>query len=277
MVTCISSSTIFSQYLRSSKRVPNLELTAGFSFNYIWHFRTGIRASGKIPEFSHWLILSRGVRRQSFASKSFAPRDFYFRLVCWSWGAPANQIFFTFNSDKFQIGGVSVWNFIEPHTIMYHLNSSSGLFISSNNSHFVEKLKKFCSDEQINRNFKFKFCPKPTSLPGISSSVSNCSPLCEDMNLYQILFAYLYPLLLILCIVGNVLNICVYMESHLRTSSTVRLLYAKALANISFLITLFPGLIKVYYPESAAVESFFWLSNPTAVFLANSFGGCATW
>lgn len=104
-----------------------------------------------------------------------------------------------------------------------------------------------------------------------------CSPVCEDMDLYQNLFAYLYPVLLLMCLIGNSFNLGVYSEVHLRTSSTVRLLFAKAVANCGFLLSLAPGLVKVMNPSDTRMESFFWISNPSVLFLANTFGGCSTW
>lgn len=106
-----------------------------------------------------------------------------------------------------------------------------------------------------------------------------CDTVCEESAIYENMFKYVYPILLILGIIGNGLNITVYREARLRTSAAVQLLTAKTIANIGFLLSVFPCFTKAATTSSfnTLPEFVFWTVYPTVLFLTNTFGNCATW
>lgn len=63
-----------------------------------------------------------------------------------------------------------------------------------------------------------------------TKTMENCPRDLMD-ELAKSLFAYVYPILLFICLFGNTLNLIVYSQPFLRNSTTVRLLAGKAIAH----------------------------------------------
>lgn len=105
------------------------------------------------------------------------------------------------------------------------------------------------------------------------------------------LFLYLYPLLLCLSIVGNVANIILYRHPFLRDSTTVRMLLARAVANVLFSCSLCPNFIYALHhagdassqtfgyivTDNDSTEIFYWGSLKYVAFTSNVLNTVSVW
>lgn len=95
------------------------------------------------------------------------------------------------------------------------------------------------------------------------------------------LFIYLYPFIATLCVVGNTANLIVYNHSYLRSSTTIRMLAMKAIANILNILSLLPmhiSSLALLSPSSHDIPPpFYWLSLRYVLFFSNVFSTIAIW
>lgn len=120
--------------------------------------------------------------------------------------------------------------------------------------------------------------------------MENGTATCHQPNLQGAMFQRLmqsyYPLILALGVAGNVANISVYLHPFLRTSPTVRLLSAKAAANLLHCVSLipaflyysaFPGLAPVVPTNPSWIFNAFWAHVPWMLFFNNYSSTVGVW
>lgn len=103
---------------------------------------------------------------------------------------------------------------------------------------------------------------------------------CENSLLHKILLGYCFPLVFIMCLVGNGANILTYRGKCLRKSTTIKMLTAKAIMNTMFMICLIPHFYILTFggiDNLSFFENYLWVTYPYMLFLANIAGTCATW
>lgn len=100
---------------------------------------------------------------------------------------------------------------------------------------------------------------------------------CENSRFFRFMFLAIYPCILALCVSGNLLNLYIYWDFRLRTSSAVRLLASKAVCNILFVLCIGINFVREFSRDSPEFESFYWTAHPATMFIANSFGACSVW
>uniref|UniRef100_A0A914VW96 G-protein coupled receptors family 1 profile domain-containing protein n=1 Tax=Plectus sambesii TaxID=2011161 RepID=A0A914VW96_9BILA len=124
-----------------------------------------------------------------------------------------------------------------------------------------------------------------------SEFASNCCQTTLQGNVEHSLFLYLYPLLLGLSIVGNVANIIMYRHPFLRDSTTVRMLLARAVANVLFSCSLCPNFVYALHhakdaaphifgyivTENDSTEIFYWRTLKYVGFTSNVLNTVSVW
>ena len=104
---------------------------------------------------------------------------------------------------------------------------------------------------------------------------------CEGRAPIRFIMTYLFPIIFLICIFGNAMNIFVFRIEHMKRSLAVKMLAVKAIANIIFVCCLSPGALKLiidWDPETyPKLEWFYRNSWPYSVALANLSGTYATW
>ena len=108
---------------------------------------------------------------------------------------------------------------------------------------------------------------------------------CQD--LHWALFRAVFPLLLVLSIVGNSLNLLVYRLKCFKGSAAVHLLRLKAIANVAFVLSLSLEMAHAFSRHgsaahrppvrSSSLEAAYWHAQPWCALLANFFGTASTW
>ncbi|KAK0419841.1 hypothetical protein QR680_014359 [Steinernema hermaphroditum] len=105
----------------------------------------------------------------------------------------------------------------------------------------------------------------------------------------KFLYIWLYPLLLLLSVSGNTMNIFLYHHPFLRSSSTVKLLLFRSKANLLFSISLLPNFVYAIHgfrrsPQapytvlaSDSSELFYWRTVKWMVFLSNALNTASVW
>jgi len=96
-------------------------------------------------------------------------------------------------------------------------------------------------------------------------------------SLEQNFFAYCYPPLLIICVLANSISVWVYQQRFFKTSPTIRLLAAKAVANVLSITSLMPTLLSVYpyFTNDHNATRIYWHSTIYMGFFTNLFGHTA--
>uniref|UniRef100_A0A915K2K6 G-protein coupled receptors family 1 profile domain-containing protein n=1 Tax=Romanomermis culicivorax TaxID=13658 RepID=A0A915K2K6_ROMCU len=89
----------------------------------------------------------------------------------------------------------------------------------------------------------------------------------------------LYPLLITLSTAGNLANLAVYRHEFLRSSTTIRTLAAKAVANTLSLYCVLPNYLKSIpqLTNNPSINWFYWNSLPYTMFNTNTFATFAIW
>ncbi|MFH4977504.1 hypothetical protein AB6A40_004213 [Gnathostoma spinigerum] len=120
----------------------------------------------------------------------------------------------------------------------------------------------------------------------------NASQCCQTTLLgveEKVLYIYLFPFLLIFSIFGNTMNVILYHHPFLRSSSTVRILMCRALANLFFSLSLIPNYIyslgngprppeqpyTVYETDTA--EIFYWSTIKYVMFFVSFLNTTSVW
>lgn len=98
---------------------------------------------------------------------------------------------------------------------------------------------------------------------------------CTSMELFCLRF--LFPLLQLLSLGGNVFNLLVYRLPYFGGSSAVHFLRAKALANLLFVQSRLLESLHAWMPLNAHLEWLYWYSRPWLITLGNLNGTIATW
>lgn len=125
----------------------------------------------------------------------------------------------------------------------------------------------------------------------VNELARNCCQLPVQGQVEQDMYAYAYPALLVLSVVGNLANIVVYRHPFLRDSTTVRMLFARAVANLLFSCSLAPNFIyAVHHARDASavtdgylvasddtIEAFYWNSLQYVGFLSNVLNTVSVW
>ncbi|TMS36241.1 hypothetical protein L596_003453 [Steinernema carpocapsae] len=89
---------------------------------------------------------------------------------------------------------------------------------------------------------------------------------------------WIVPFLMMLCFLGNVLNILIYRLPYFDGSSSVHFLRAKALANLIFVLSRIFEVIHAWTIEaSAQFELTYWTTKPFVITVANVSGTISTW
>jgi hypothetical protein len=88
------------------------------------------------------------------------------------------------------------------------------------------------------------------------------------------------PFMLLMCIVGNVLNLLIYSLPYFNGSSAVHFLQGKALANLLFVTSRLMEIIHAWTPLTEPdlnLEFAYWSSKPYIITVANICGTLSTW
>lgn len=104
---------------------------------------------------------------------------------------------------------------------------------------------------------------------------------CDQRLLHKLLLGYLFPLVFTLCVFGNGANVLTYSGKYLRTSTTVKMLTAKAVLNTVFMICLTPHFFLLILDADGSGRGllvyYLWASWPYVLFIANISGTSAMW
>lgn len=114
----------------------------------------------------------------------------------------------------------------------------------------------------------------------MSMADSNSTVTCDRSFVHKLLVGYCFPALLTVCITGNIMNLLVYTVKDLRKSTTVKMLMAKSVVNILFMLFLLPLsfiLLNDGRRTTGIDEKDIWHYLPYFFFLSNIAGTCAAW
>ncbi|CAB3399110.1 unnamed protein product [Caenorhabditis bovis] len=118
-------------------------------------------------------------------------------------------------------------------------------------------------------------CSLSSMLPGYRH-IMNFTSGCDFVELTYL--QYGVPPLMLLCFVGNMLNLLIYGLPYFDGSSSVHFLRAKAVFNIIFM---FSRILEVLHASSLAplswLEPLFWKSRPYMMMISNISGTMSTW
>lgn len=110
---------------------------------------------------------------------------------------------------------------------------------------------------------------------------NTCQSIDNVNKLERGLFIYMYPFIATICVVGNTANLIVYNHSYLRTSTTIRMLAMKAVANVLNILSLLPihiSSLALLSPASHDIPPpFYWNSLVYVLFFSNVFSTIAIW
>uniref|UniRef100_A0AC34FBE7 G-protein coupled receptors family 1 profile domain-containing protein n=1 Tax=Panagrolaimus sp. ES5 TaxID=591445 RepID=A0AC34FBE7_9BILA len=94
----------------------------------------------------------------------------------------------------------------------------------------------------------------------------------------QFIAQYTLPILQLLCLFGNVLNLLIYRLPYFEGSSSVHFLRAKALANLVFVQSRTLEVIHAWiYKSDPDFEGVYWNTRPFMITVANISGTISTW
>ncbi|KHN79813.1 hypothetical protein Tcan_07570 [Toxocara canis] len=118
-------------------------------------------------------------------------------------------------------------------------------------------------------------CAANYSLPACSHNPeysSDCGRFERNINQFAM------PLLQLLCLSGNVLNLLIYRLPYFDGSSSVHFLRAKALANLVFVQSRLLEVIHAWTSQPVdSFEPFYWRTKPYLITAANISGTVSTW
>lgn len=88
-----------------------------------------------------------------------------------------------------------------------------------------------------------------------------------------------YPFLLVVCLISNTANLAIYQHKFLRSSTTIRMLSAKGVANMISTISLFPNFLKSVpqWSQRRDINDLYWTALPYMMFITNIFATFAIW
>ncbi|KAI1724545.1 hypothetical protein Ddc_05787 [Ditylenchus destructor] len=120
---------------------------------------------------------------------------------------------------------------------------------------------------------------RPCSLPHTPPHTMHSSDFHSECgNVERQISSYAIPILQVLCLFGNVLNLLVYRLPYFHGSSAVYFLRAKAIANLIFVESRVLEVIHAWMPTADAnVEFLYWRSRPLIISIANISGTLSTW
>ncbi|CAI2353622.1 unnamed protein product [Caenorhabditis sp. 36 PRJEB53466] len=118
-------------------------------------------------------------------------------------------------------------------------------------------------------------CSMPSALPEYRH-IMNFTSGCDLVELTYLQYAV--PPLMMLCFMGNMLNVLIYGLPYFEGSSSVHFLRAKAIANMVFM---FSRILEVLHASSVQpvswLEPLFWKSRPYMMMVSNVSGTMSTW
>ncbi|CAJ0583314.1 unnamed protein product, partial [Mesorhabditis spiculigera] len=119
-------------------------------------------------------------------------------------------------------------------------------------------------------------CPVDQPVPRIDH---NPQIFYSDCGAFEIgILKYAVPPLMILCLIGNFLNLMIYKLSYFDGSSSVHFLRAKALANTIFVLSRLFEVIHAWTPVADPFwEPIFWHTRAYIITISNISGTIATW
>ncbi|EGT47016.1 hypothetical protein CAEBREN_04122 [Caenorhabditis brenneri] len=118
-------------------------------------------------------------------------------------------------------------------------------------------------------------CSMPSALPEYRH-IMNFTSGCDWAELTYLRYAV--PPLMVLCLVGNMLNILIYGLPYFEGSSSVHFLRAKAIANMVFMFSRILEVIHAISTEPVGwLEPLFWKSRPYLMMVSNISGTLSTW
>uniref|UniRef100_A0A1I7UMT5 G_PROTEIN_RECEP_F1_2 domain-containing protein n=2 Tax=Caenorhabditis tropicalis TaxID=1561998 RepID=A0A1I7UMT5_9PELO len=122
---------------------------------------------------------------------------------------------------------------------------------------------------------KIARCSMPSALPEYRH-IMNFTSGCDFIELTYLQYAV--PPLMILCLVGNMLNVLIYGLPYFEGSSSVHFLRVKAIANMVFM---FSRILEVFHASNVEpvswLEPLFWKSRPYFITVSNISGTLSTW
>lgn len=119
-------------------------------------------------------------------------------------------------------------------------------------------------------------CPPPHDeiAVHVSDFLSECGLV--ERRVHQVAV----PFMVLMCIIGNVLNLLIYSLPYFSGSSAVHFLQGKALANLLFVTSRLMEIIHAWTPlnnPDANLEYAYWSSKPYIITVANICGTLSTW
>uniref|UniRef100_A0A914UZZ4 G-protein coupled receptors family 1 profile domain-containing protein n=1 Tax=Plectus sambesii TaxID=2011161 RepID=A0A914UZZ4_9BILA len=102
---------------------------------------------------------------------------------------------------------------------------------------------------------------------------------CDDQPLHHLLMGKVFWLMLLLCLLGNCMNLIIYHTQQMRRFMAIQMLSAKAHMNTLYMLCLLPHALRASFDwaQSGTIDALFWYSWPYQIYLVNVFGCCAMW